>query len=455
MATMTKYDEFFDTLGNKAKSTISGYKSAILSFMQFVFDADVVNKENIVEYTEKYFSTEQDHFTNVKKFIQTDLKNNAPLGALQVFNQIMVFFETLDLGFTVKQRKQLKNQLPDGGKGDVVTEETVLDHKMIAAILKHLGTMEKSAVLCMATGGMRIGELLRIRCVDVDLTTTPARLYIRARIKNGKEVTTTKTKKGRYTFVTPETVDALREWIKVRGAYLESASKKGKNFKTKTAAVSIDDNRLFPCSDQTISEALAEAVFKVTGENAKCENTGRNLIHNHGFRKFFVSQLSFATSLDFADYLAGHVNTITKTYNKHGPEQLGEKYLTGMHKLYIEVPEEIRDRVTSQAKHEAKINAKMEKVDKELETVSEIRNQTTDATNKLTLYMAENAELKLRMEQMEEENNKKIAALQEDVAGLVEFMRKAIDAESKDDVIQAHGKMGADRILKQKPGLRE
>jgi integrase len=354
--------------------------------------------------------------------------------------------------FTPKERNQLKNQLPAAGKGSVVAQETVIDHELLRSLLKHLDTMSKAAVLCMATGGMRIGELLRVKCTDVDLKSNPARIKIHAMVKTGDEFSQTKTKKGRYTFVTPETVDALREWIKVRGAYLENASKKGHNFKSKKATVSIHDDRLFPCSDQTINEAITDAVTKVNGTNEVCPITGRSLIHSHGLRKFFVSQLSFATSLDFADFLAGHINTITETYCKLGPEQLGERYKDGMHRLYIEVPEEIRDVVTMAAKIEQDNKIDREEREKDREEAQKIRNQTTDATNKLTLYMAENAELKLRMEQMEEENNKKIAALQENVADLVALVTKALDGE---DVQLAHGKMSAARILKQKPGKRE
>src|SRR5208337_4654998 len=148
------------------------------------------------------------------------------------------------------------------------------------------------------------------------------------------------------------------------------------------------------------------------------------------------------------DFLAGHVNTITKTYCQLGPEQLGARYLTGMHRLYIEVPEEIRDVVTIKAQMEQTISVDKEQRERDREEAQKIRNQTTDATNKLTLYMAENNELKLRMEAMQEENDKNIAALQEDVADLVALVTKALDGE---DVQLAHGKMSADRILKQNP----
>lgn len=449
---MSKYADFFDALGNKSPSTINGYRCAILKYMQSVYSSETVTRDNVSDYVDTYFTTDRDYFQDFKKSIKDLPDGTAPLGALQYFNQIFNFHNLSDVVFSQKERDRLKNQLPAGGKGSVVAEETVLDHDTLRSLLKHLDTLSKAAILCMATGGMRIGELLRVKCSDIDLKSTPARIYIRAMVKNSNGgYDHTKTKKGRYTFVTPETVDALREWIKVRGAYLESASKKGQNFKTKKATVSIEDDRLFPCSDTTINEALSDAVRKTTGENAKCPITGRSLIHAHGLRKFFVSQLSFSTSLDFADFLAGHVNAITKTYCQLGPEQLGARYLTGMHVLYIEVPAEIRDVVTIKAQMEQTISTDKEQREKDRVEAQKIRNQTTDATNKLTLYMAENAELKLRLEAMKEENDQKIAALQSDVAGLVEFMRKALDGE---DIIQAHGKLASDAIVKQPRGKR-
>jgi integrase len=453
MEIMNKYDQFFDALGKKSKSTTSGYRTAILKFMHFVFADKTVNGENVSEYVEKYFGKTRDYFIDFKKFIQAFPEGTPPLSALQTFNQIRNFFALSDVPFTPKQINLLKNQLPAGGKGDVVSEETCLTHDIIRSLLKHLDTMDKAAILCLATSGMRIGELLRVKCSDVNLETTPAQIYIRAMSKNVKGgFDETKTKKGRYTFITPETVDAVREWIKVRESYLEYASKQGKNFKTKRVDVSISDNRLFPCSDTTVTDALAEAVFKVTGENAKCPITKRSLIHAHGFRKFFVSQISDSTgSLDFANLLAGHVTALTKTYEQKGPEQNGKKYLAGMHALYIEVPEEIRDIVTIKAQVEKEIELDKEERAKDKEEAQKIRNQTTDATNKLTLYMAENRELQLTMNAMKKENDKRITALQADVTALMAFVKKSLDAKNIGEVAQAHGKIVFESIKNQEP----
>jgi integrase len=128
----------------------------------------------------------------------------------------------------------------------------------------------RAIVLCLATGGMRINELLSIRCSDIDLKPIPTKIELRAIIDNKKVI---KTGKNRFTFISSEATSAVREWIKVRPAYLESSSKMGKNFKTKNMpAVDLKDQRLFPISDRSVGDALKVAVdAALEGGNKKCQ----------------------------------------------------------------------------------------------------------------------------------------------------------------------------------------
>ena len=188
--TESRLDSFYDALGNKSASTISGYRTAIWAFILFIFPN--AKKDQCAQLVDEYFFEERDYFTDFKRFIQANLGDKAPLSALQTFNQIRNFFALCDEEFSTKQIKLLKNQLPTGG---VMTQEADLDTETIRAILHHCDVKMKAIVLCLASGGMRIGELLNVRCADVDLKSVPAVIQIRAKI-NGKKTKTDIQKEG-------------------------------------------------------------------------------------------------------------------------------------------------------------------------------------------------------------------------------------------------------------------
>jgi len=215
---MSRLDQFFDDLGNKSKSTISGYRTAISQYMKFIYPEST--KEQYGECVEKYFNEDRDYYTDFKKFIQVTQKDKPGLSALQNFNTVHSFLRMCDVAFTEKQIQKVKNQLPKGG---VMTMEDDLDTETIRSLIQHMDIKSKSLTLCLASGGMRIGELLQIRCDDIDLNSIPAMLKIRAKTATGK----TKNREGRITFISSEAAAAVREWTKVRGEYLASVANKG------------------------------------------------------------------------------------------------------------------------------------------------------------------------------------------------------------------------------------
>jgi integrase len=339
------------------------------------------------------------------------------LSALQTYRQITKFFELCDEEFSSKELKLLSRQLATGG---VQTQDKIPDTEVVRAILQHCDVKMRAIILCLASGGMRIGELLNVRCDDVDLKSIPAIIQIRASA-NGKK---TKTGHQRYTFISSEAVAAVREWIKIRPAYLESASKMGKNFKSKRAIVNIDDDRLFPVSDNSVNEALKDAVTAVFGKNEVDPTTNRSTIHIHGFRKFFISQFSLSqdAGLDIANFLAGHANVINKTYVQLGPKQMSQYYLKGERALYIEAPAELVE--------EANLNKK------ELDTVK--GNQNTLNSQMISL-MLERDELRKKVAAAENWYLTEGVRMMEQMA----FMQKQIE-----DMSTLHGKMVADELLK-------
>lgn len=336
---MSKLDQFFDDLGNRSPSTIAGYKSAIWQFMHYIYpDAE---KNRCAEYVEQYFREPRNFHADFKKFIKDTLGDKPGLSARQVFNQIKNFFALCDVSFSVKEISQLKNQLP-GGK--TLTQESDMDTETIRAILQHTDVKGKAIILCLASGGMRIGELLQVQCSDVDLKSIPAVIQIRARTAHGK----TKTLVQRYTFISSEAVSAVKEWIKIRPEHLQMSAKKSANLNN--APVDVNDGRLFPLSDNSVNQLFKDAVTAVFGKNETDPNTGRSTHHVHQLRKFFSSQISLVTSEAVADFFFGHKTALSDNYRRYTIKQMSEYYLKGEHLLYIEAPAELREAASTTKK---------------------------------------------------------------------------------------------------------
>lgn len=333
--TSGKLEQFFDVLGNKSPSAKSGYKTAIWMFIKFVFNLTDADKGNCPAYLDQYFASNPNVATDFKKFVQVELKNKAPLGALQVFNQLNKFFRLTDAGMTAREIQIVKNQLPSGG---VQSEDGEISTDLIRAMMQHTDIKGKAVLLMLATTGVRIGELLKIKCTDVHFPTADVPMThftIRAKdTKNGQK---------RFVFCTTECTEAVREWIKVRGDYLTANAKRGLGLKNRTDAKDTSDDRLFPMSIKTVTELLAETMIKVTGSNARDEVTNRSLMHPHLFRKFFATQLSGEMNKDVIEYLLGHWTNLDNTYKKGVlPAQFVEQYMNAQHRLFIESPAEIR-----------------------------------------------------------------------------------------------------------------
>lgn len=345
----SKLSTFFDDLGNKSASTVSGYRTAIWQFMKFVYSLPDNDKDRVEERVDQYFREDRNFHADFKKFIQKNLVDKPPLSARQTFNQVKKFLELCDVTFTAKELTLLKNQLPSGG---VETQEYDLDTEAIRSILLHCDIKTKAVILCLASGGMRIGELLEVRCSDLDLDSIPAIMQIRAKNKRltfdvdgNEQVTTTRTKtrRGRYTFISSEAVAAVREWIKVRPSYLRAVQNKANHLNNVKAAKNLEDQRLFPISDNTVNQAFTDAVISTFGENEHDPNTNRSVRHVHQLRKFFISQLSLATSESVADFFAGHKSALSDNYRRYTTKQMAEYYLRGEHLLFIEAPVELRE----------------------------------------------------------------------------------------------------------------
>ncbi len=100
-------------------------------------------------------------------------------------------------------------------------------------ILSHMDAKGRSLFLVLASSGMRIGEALKLKVEDLDLTSDPLRINIRGEY--------TKTGNPRIAFISCEAKESLEEWLKIRGEELKTAvgrsAKYGKSRRFKDLAL--------------------------------------------------------------------------------------------------------------------------------------------------------------------------------------------------------------------------
>lgn len=321
-------------------ATRQGYISAVYRFIDFIYGKQRKNtyvrkdeREKYEQMIDRYLKEKRNYPEDLGNFI-VQLYEIPPLTARQTFIRVKEFFNYYDLELSSKELKFLRNKLP---KGNARTIEKDMDIETIRTIVQHLDVKGRALVLVLASSGMRINEALSVTLDDIDFRSKPACITVRGE--------NTKTGDTRITFMSAEATQAVNEWLKVRGDYLKSSSKRNNGLvmsgrgKSKSDE---DDGRLFPFSDQNASVFWETALTKAN-LLSRDKTTNRKQLHYHQFRKFFISQLSLIVSKEIAETLAGHNGYLTGAYRRYTKKQLAEEYLKGQHLLTIQAPKELQE----------------------------------------------------------------------------------------------------------------
>lgn len=233
------------------------------------------------------------------------------------------FFESNRIELSRLDEKRIRKIAP---RNRPIASETVIKMDHLRAILPLMSTRNRALTLVLLSSGGRIGEVLALRLKDIDLDATPARVVFRA--------TTTKNKERRISFITPEAVEAVKAWLAVREEFIRTAAARVKGLAGAgyAAEKSLDDDRLFPFENTSYRIGLRAALVRA-GFADRCEDTGRFLIHPHGFRKFFRTHFGAAAGVDVAEVLMGHAGYLGGVYVRYDDDDLARAYEQHCHVL--------------------------------------------------------------------------------------------------------------------------
>ena len=198
--------------------------------------------------------------------------------------------------------------------------EIPITKEMIVRLLRNAKPKLQAAILVAVSTGLRLGELVNLRIMDIDFTTTPTTVYVRGN--------TTKTRQSRITFLTAETTNALKDYL-VRYHKWNEDEKDPMFLEAHIFQAKIKPKKpeCFSAlgTQNTLGSELLVLVKSIPELAIKNEN-GRQAIHFHAFRKYFRTIVGNGSGRDFAENLIGH-SFYMDTYYQLSDEKKREMYL--------------------------------------------------------------------------------------------------------------------------------
>lgn len=191
----------------------------------------------------------------------------------------------------------------------IIKERKVpLDHRVIAKLIHNANAEYKAFILVLSSGGMRLGECLGIVLKDIDISSNPIKITIRAEIA--------KTREERITFISKEAYAALKPFL----------------INLKETDYVFFPNRI----GDTVSRV--EMTFNSIRRRAgfeTCYQNRVNHVHIHSLRSFFISQCEKIHE-GFGHALAGH-GKYMKEYESYSDKELADFYLKIEENLTINI----------------------------------------------------------------------------------------------------------------------
>ncbi|CAD6368609.1 putative Integrase family protein [metagenome] len=294
-----------------SKNTVKSYKTRIHIFREFL-----KNHYNIDEYglLDCLKDKKLDIIKIFKDFvIYLDKTGRSPRTIRFAISVSKGYLRQMEIKIDSEDLKQLV-KLPKVVK----IREIPLDKEIIARLLRNAKPKLHLTILVAASTGMRIGEIAQLKISDIDFNQNPVKVYLRAN--------TTKTRQSRETFLTSETTNALKDYLKRYHKWFEGI--KDPQILERYVFTTVYRHRGPFIADsiiKTLQTELREIVRSIPDLNVKDEN-GRQSIHLHSFRKFFRTIVGNAVGRDFAEAIIGH-GFYMDTYYQLSDEKKKEMFL--------------------------------------------------------------------------------------------------------------------------------
>ncbi|MCD6530740.1 tyrosine-type recombinase/integrase [Candidatus Bathyarchaeota archaeon] len=295
---MGKIEEFLKNF--ESKTTVSTYRYALNSFFKVIgVSAD------------EYFEEKRNYEEDIRTFFNA-IKHRPPKTVQLFLSAVRTFLVENDVELSERFWRSLRRRK----KGSrALTMDKVPSNAELRRIITHMPVQGRALFLTLASSGMRIGEVLKLKLGDIDLDHDPSKIYVRGEY--------TKTGNPRIAFISREAKEAIEEWLKVREQYIKGAVGKSHKYKKE-----MEDDRVFPFENNTAYTIWRNALKKA-GFLEKDKSTNRHTIHPHVLRKFFRTKMAQVIPVDVVEALMGHEGYLTEVYRRYSEEDLAKFYKQG------------------------------------------------------------------------------------------------------------------------------
>ncbi|WP_292424279.1 tyrosine-type recombinase/integrase [Methanoregula sp.] len=304
-------------------STRTSYVTGICTFIHFIYCLPPIKgKRRTKEEREIYFKKCDEYLEENRNYGDDLIAFIKNMNEKHCSPQLINVNTTAVKGFLIHHRiildefdlRRVKKIKPPLGP---VKRKYDISHEEIRKILTHTHITLKLIILILVSSGARIDEVLTLTLKDVELHDNYGIIYISRENTN--------TKKQRYSFISQEAVEILKEYIR----------KEGKK----------DNDRLF---DFTYENAnyMFNLALKNAGLDGRNENINTRKISFHIFRVYFLSQMKLVISPEIPEMLAGHEGYLTQNYRNYPQKQALEEYLKAVKMVTFEMPQDVREMQT-------------------------------------------------------------------------------------------------------------
>jgi len=305
-------------------STVSTYRLAITNKNKTGFREFLSQKYSIDEFelVEKVKDKSFDVYKILNEFVVfLDSHGYKPKSIMTRMASVKGYLRNLGLRFNSEDYKQMV-RIPK----IIRQREEPITKELISKLQRNFPPKLQTVILVLSSSGIRLGELVQLELDDVDFTTHPTTLRLRAE--------TTKTRTERETFLTTEATNSLKEYLKRSFEWDENKENSHlKNIKifgrtSKIVNLKRKQNPKQPPhlhAESLLHNSLRYFLQKSPGLDTRNKN-GRKVVHFHAFRKYFRTTVGNVCGRDFAEELMGH-GFYMDTYYQLSIEKRRELYL--------------------------------------------------------------------------------------------------------------------------------